>query len=269
LLQETTQGYDYWRRLSQAHVAVCQAHDAGDALLIGVRHFVAQGWGSFDLHALNRVADWLVAEHGLTREQADSIALPELLGKLRATESDPGDDSGMSLRRVGKVWHVRYQSEKADFPVAGNKFLGWLAKLLAKPDRSLTVAELLGDPDGKLAADALLGGEPVTDQEGIRAIRERLEEIDEITKETGGSEKLENEKEALLRQFKGRMGASVRTAYNNITTQKRQFVRKLKAEMPQLAAHLKACIGQAANDYTLSYRPPAGTPRWNIENPLA
>jgi hypothetical protein len=180
----------------------------------------------------------------------------------------------MSLRRVGKVWHVRYRSEKADFPVAGNKFFGWLAKLLAKPDRSLTVAELLGDPDGKLAADALLGSEHVMDQEGIRAMKERIEEIDEITEGTGGSEELDNERAELLRQLEGspamgRIRASVSKAYNNITTQKRQFLKKLTSDMPQLAAHLKGCIIPSGHDCTISYRPPRGTPRWDIENPPA
>jgi hypothetical protein len=271
LLQQTAEGYDYWRRLSRAYVAVCREYDAGGSLLICVRHFVTQRWGSCDLIALSRVIDWLVAEHELTPEQAESITLAEIVGKLRGMEPDEGDDSRLFLRRVGKVWHLRYQNEKADFPVAGNQFLGWLVKLLSMPGRSLTVAELLGDPDGKLAADALLGGECVTDQEGIRAIKERIEEIDEIAKGTGGSEELDNERAELLKQLMGssatgRVRASVCKAYNNITTQKRQFLKKLQSEMPQLASHLKACILPFANDCTLSYRPPNGMPRWNIEN---
>jgi hypothetical protein len=192
--------------------------------------------------------------------------------KLRATEQDDGDDSDTSLRRVGKVWRFRYRVEKADFPVVGNQFLGWLAKLLSKPDRSLTVADLLGDPDGKLAADALLGGERLTDKESIRAIRQRSEDIDEIKARTGGSEVLDDERAELLQRIEGnpatgRMGATVCKAYQNITTQKRQFLKKLKSDMPGLAAHLKACILPCGNDCTISYRPPAGTPCWNVENP--
>jgi hypothetical protein len=186
-----------------------------------------------------------------------------------------GDDGpGISLRRVGKVWHLRYQGERADFPVGGSKFLGWLAKLLSKPGHAWTVAELLGDPDGKLKSDASLGGEPISDKEGLQAIWERIQEIDAITEETGGSEKLENERGELLRRVethsaKGRMKASVSKAYNNITTLKRQFLQKLRVEMPRLAAHLKACIIPSGNDYTISYRPPAGSSHWDIDNPTA
>ena len=274
MLQETSQGYDYWRRLSRAHAAMCQAHDAGDTVLTGVRHFVTQRWGGFDQQALHRLADWLVAEHGLTREEAEGITLPELLVKLRTPAAYADDESDMSLRRVGEVWHLRYRSEKADFPVAGNKFLGWLAKLLSNPDRSLTVAELLGDAESRLAADARLGGARMTDEDGLRALRTRVEDIDTISEQTGGSEELDSEKEEILRQLRERpaarrMGASVKKAYDNITTQKRKFLQKLKPAMPQLADHLKGSLVPHANDYTISYRPPRGTPRWQVENPSA
>jgi hypothetical protein len=180
----------------------------------------------------------------------------------------------MSLRRVGEVWHLRYQGENADFPVKGNQFLGWLAKLLAKPGHAWTVAELRGDPEGKLKADALLGGERAKDKEGLQKIHERIQEIDEITGETGGSEGLEDERAKLLRQVethsaRERVGSSAGKAYNNITTQKRQFLGRLQEKMPELAAHLRACIIPSAEGYTISYRPPARTPRWQVDNPSA
>ena len=42
-------------------------------------------------------------------------------------------------------------------------------------------------------------GESETDLEGAKAIKNRLDEIESITCETGGSEALENEKAKLLR----------------------------------------------------------------------
>jgi hypothetical protein len=170
------------------------------------------------------------------------------------------------LRRVGKIWHLSYQGEQSDFPVDGNKFMGWLAKLLGKPKHSWTIAELHGDNDGKLAADALLSGENEKDRKALKEIADRLEEIDEITKETGGSETLEKEREKLLRQVAryssdDRMKTSIEKAYNNVTTQKRQFLKKLKKLMPQLAAHLTACIRPVGKGYTVSYLPPEGAPR--------
>jgi hypothetical protein len=134
------------------------------------------------------------------------------------------------------------------------------------------VAELRGDQDGKLAADALLGGERATDPAGLRAISDRISEIDEITEEMGSTEALENEKVELLLQVRGhaskkRLETGIHKAYHNIAAQKNIFLNKLKEKMPQLAAHLKACLRLCKNDYSFSYKPPAGTPCWKVENP--
>jgi hypothetical protein len=203
-------------------------------------------------------------------------APPQQAGRVAtaATPEGGGHRPDMSLRRVGEVWHLCYQGENADFPVKGNQFLGWLAKLLAKPGQAWTVAELRGDPEGKLKADALLGSEHAKDKDGLRKIYDRIQEINHITEQTGGSDRLEDEKEELLRQVekfsaKRRIESSVGKAYHNITTQKRQFLTKLEKQMPQLAAHLRACITQFKEHYTVSYQPAAGTPRWHIENPSA
>jgi hypothetical protein len=207
--------------------------------------------------------------------QVAVTALRELRDWLERPQQKVADpDQENSIRLVGEVWHLRYFREKADFPVRGNKFLDWLARLLEKPNHAWTVAELLGDPDDKLKADALLGGERVMDEKGLRAIRKRIEEIDDITQETGGSEQLENEKAKLLRPVgihpeRERVEAAVSKSYNNVTTQERQFLQKLEAMMPQLAAHLKACIQPSGNDNTISYQPPVATEPWIVENPSA
>jgi hypothetical protein len=198
-----------------------------------------------------------------------TVAKAQLAGMSERTEPDA---AGMSICRVGEVWHLRYLSEEADFPVCGNKFLGWLAKLLAKPDYAWTIADLLGDPEGKLKADALLGGERAKDKDSLRTIWERIQEIDDTIGDAGGSEELESEKAKLLRQVEGhsskeRMTAAVAKAYKNITTQKRKFLQKLKKKMPQLSAHLKASLVPSGKDLTLSYRPAAGTARWRVEIP--
>jgi hypothetical protein len=73
----------YWKLLVQASAAVCAAQDAGDPTLLGVRYYVAERWGECNLDGLARAVDWLVAVHGLTKEQAEDIALPDFLGKLR------------------------------------------------------------------------------------------------------------------------------------------------------------------------------------------
>jgi hypothetical protein len=267
----------------------------GDAWAVGVKIFLASdtdpGWA---LRALAELATTdpklAIAVARCLRREISLATTPT----LKAVDSGPppsdrddepakegvggsggeGDDPDLSFRRVGMVWHLRYQGESADFAVRGNQFLSWLAKLLSKPDYSWTVAEVLGDPDGKLKADALLGGERATDAQGLREIWERIQNIEEEIQTTGGTEALEDEKAKLLRQVENhpatrQIQTSLGNAYNNITTQKRQFLQKLAKEMPQLAAHLRACIKPFGNDFTISYRPPAGSPRWLIENPPA
>jgi hypothetical protein len=199
-------------------------------------------------------------------QQADDWEADE---RAKRRDAPTPEAAGMYLRRVGDVWHLRFQDESGDFPVRGNKFIGWLAKLLAMPGHAWTVAELYGDPEGKLAADASLGGQAAKDTEALQAIQKRIDDIDAITQETGGSEELEDERARLLRQVKrhsakDRMSAAVTKAYNNFAAQKSQFLKKLKDNMPQLAAHLKASLQSSGTDYTISYRPPDGTPPWVV-----
>jgi hypothetical protein len=209
-----------------------------------------------------------------TPARADALPVPP------AATGEPGGEGArppteeapvMFLRYLGGIWRLRYPGDPdREFPVKGHKFLGWLAKLLSKPGHPWTVAELLGDPDGKIEADASLGGERVHDREGIRKIWNRIEEIDAITEATGGSAALEAEKDDLLQEVTGHAAtkqaeAEVRQAYNNITTQKRLFLKKLAKEMPRLAAHLRTHLRPSGSDYTITYRPAAGTSSWAVE----
>jgi hypothetical protein len=187
---------------------------------------------------------------------------------------NPEMEALLSLRRVGQVWHMCYHDEQADFPVKGNQFLGWLAKLLAQPNKNLTVAELWGDPKGKITADARLGGERAKDKESLQKIWSEIQDIDAIAEEKGWTDGLTEQKNRLLKEVarcsaRKRLRTGVGNSYNNITTQKRQFLAKLKKDMPRLAAHLRSCLQSSADDLSLSYQPPAGTPIWIIKNPSA
>jgi hypothetical protein len=202
----------------------------------------------------------------------------EVVSELKKCKAEIEGHSpvGPALRRVGEIWHLSYPDDPpANFTLQGNQFLGWLAKLLSRPDHPWTVAELCGDPEGRLAADALLGGERVTDRKGLQKIDDRIQEIDATAAGMGEMyEALEEERDRLLRQVKKyaaneRVKTTVGKAYRNITTQKRQFLGKLESLLPQLASHLRACIKSSASNYTIFYRPPAGAPRWEIENPSA
>jgi hypothetical protein len=176
-------------------------------------------------------------------------------------------DQGNALTRKANMWFICYGAEEGAYPLKGNKCIGWLARLLARPNRVLTVAELRGDPDGKLAADAHLGGDLETDADGIQAIKNRLREIADIRSETGGSETLDNEEAALLRRLQAadaerQILAPARRAHHNIATQLRNFRQRLKEDMPTLFAHLVASLQLDLPDF--GYYPPVGTPAWKI-----
>jgi hypothetical protein len=220
---------------------------------------------------LSRLADDIDAEERLALSQRANEATTANAG---AAEDARPPDPPVSLRRVGEVWHLRYHDEEADYPVKGNQFIGWLAKLLDKPNRTWTVAELRGDPDGKLKADASLGGQPITDEESLQKIQDHIEDIDATIEATGGSEALEEQKARLLGQVadcakRRRIISPLSKAYGNIQTQKSLFLTKLKAEMPQLGTHLRACIIFSGKDYTIAYRPPSNAPLWQVENSTA
>jgi hypothetical protein len=171
------------------------------------------------------------------------------------------------IQREGGIWHLRFQGESGDYPVKGNKAIGWLAKLIAAPNRHLTVADLRGDAEGKLAGDAMLGTDVEMDREGITAIKRRLQEIADIIEETGGSETLEDERVRLLDQLKGRRGktlnSQLKRAHSNIATQLRNLIRKkLNQEMPRLAAHLLASLKLDYPEF--GYFPVDPSPNWQF-----
>jgi hypothetical protein len=204
-------------------------------------------------------------------------------GPVGASGRDRGHQDGQDPSRVlqhavnyihfrGETCHLGYGIEMSEFQIRGNQALKWLAKLLAASNRSLTVGDLRGDPQHKLAADSLLGGELETDSEGIKRIKERLDEIEDLTAATGGSERLQNETVDLL----GRLGEAedfkqltnhLKTAHHNVATQIRTLLRKLGKDMPQLAAHLKAALKLDFPHF--GYYPPAGTPTWNSRTRIA
>jgi hypothetical protein len=189
-------------------------------------------------------------------------------GNRNAAEEIPVQQAvpgAYSIRLSGEVWHIRYDQEIGAFPKKGSQALGWIAKLLAAPGCSFTVADLLGDPEGKLAADALLMGECETDPEGVEAIKTRLAEIEEIAAETGGSEAMDNEKSDLLRRLQAAdYGTQIlnplRKSHHNIATQIRKLRDKLSESMPKLGTYLRVTFRFEFPQF--GYYPPAGTPAW-------
>jgi hypothetical protein len=177
------------------------------------------------------------------------------------------DEAEYSARLTAEIWHLRYCDETGDYPIKGNQAIGWLVKLLAAPNRQLTVANLRGDPEDKLAADALLGGQPKMGSPEIKDIKKQLAEIDSLAETTGSTESLEERRAALLSQLKGPTGqvlaSQIKSDHRNIATQPRTLMReKLKRDMPQLAAHLKASLKLDCPEF--GYYPPSPPPAWQF-----
>jgi hypothetical protein len=170
------------------------------------------------------------------------------------------------IHLLGKQWEIGYGNEHGRFPERGNKCLQWLCKILSRPNQSLTVAEVLGDPQGTLAGDARLRGDRETNTVGMRQIKKRLAEIEDIRAETGGSATLDAEQADLLchlEQADTHLQTPLRKAHHNISTQIRTFVKKVRGcKMPHLAAHLKDALRLDLPYF--GYYPPADSPGWKI-----
>jgi hypothetical protein len=166
-----------------------------------------------------------------------------------------------AIHKKGDYWTLRFGSETGRY---NRKCPEWLAKLLGSPNRSFSVAELLGDPDGRLAADAALGSETAGDAQWIKRLRNELSDVEEAIKDTGGTEASFDKKKELLDQLKEarkRIPDSLRKAHRNIATQFRSFIRDtLTADMPQLAAHLKSSLAMDLPNF--AYRPPLDSQFW-------
>ncbi|HEY1380592.1 MAG TPA: hypothetical protein VGF55_27575 [Gemmataceae bacterium] len=177
-------------------------------------------------------------------------------------------DNTCALKLHKGWWKLRYNGESGSYKAKGNQCITWLAKLLAGPNRMYTVAQLRGDPEGKLAADALIGNERETDHEGEEAIKRRLEDLEEIISDTGGTEVLQAEMEDLIASLQRirdarTLGTPLKRAHANMATQLRTFrTKKLATDMPQLAAHLHASLKMELPEF--GYYPPEPAPAWQF-----
>lgn len=199
---------------------------------------------------------------------ASTVQLERMPSVSSPHDPEPGSEGKCCCLLVGDFWLVRYFDEQAYYDKC--VCLPYLATLLAHPERSFSVANLLGDPEGKLLADNQLGAECEMDREGIQAIKLRLEEINEAINETGGSDRLDEEKCNLLeklehihRKHKWTGRSPFEKEHHRIASRLRAFMKKLREQtpqMPKLAAHLKAALKLDRPHF--GYYPPPGQPRW-------
>jgi hypothetical protein len=207
---------------------------------------------------------------GLIRKEAAQAAdlVSPSVGGARPVERPAGGEAARNrVQRSGGVWHLHFEGESGGYPERGSKCLGYIATVVARPNRSFTIRELVGDPEGKLASESQFAAESETDPEGLLEMKRRLEDIESL-QELGESERLVEEKTTLLESIKRAkqgmtlgQGSPLRKAHHNISTQIRKFVNKrLSKDMPKLAAHFRVALKL---DFPhVGYYPPSATAGW-------
>lgn len=113
LLQQSPEGYDYWRQLSSAHLAVCIALDAHDPAIVALRHHLAERFGAADLPGLHRLIGWLTAERGMSKEQAENMLAADAADMLKADRAEKQVQQPANGKRQTKH---RGRPNKADRP---------------------------------------------------------------------------------------------------------------------------------------------------------
>jgi hypothetical protein len=226
---------------------------------------------SSDAPDLSEVRDSSITDERVTvvSTSPDAERQPPPSALLEASGTDPGSgaDAACYLRRQGRVWQIRFHGEIGDFPEKGTNCLRWMAIVLARPNHSFPVNELLGDVDGKLASGTRFSAEAETDWAGFKALKRELDDVDTLM-EIGSTEALEHQKADILRRLERAQrrpkltgGDPFRKAHHNVCTQIRKFVRSLKY-MPHLANHLVAALKL---EYPhVGYYPPSGSSAWNM-----
>jgi hypothetical protein len=177
-------------------------------------------------------------------------------------------ETGCAIRKHGALWQVRFHAETGDFPFRGNKSLRWLMLVLARPNRSLAITELISDADGKLRAGQLFKVQSESDQSALAAYQRALDDVNSLL-DLGATADLETQKIDLLKRIRRAQedrklpGADpLKKAHHNVCTQIRKFIRALKDSMPQFSAHLSSSL---KFDYpSVGYYPPTGSSFWKI-----
>lgn len=183
---------------------------------------------------------------------------------LSGTPKPVDNQAERSITNMGDGWRIRFDGQEA---LHWGKAVGYLAKILSRPNYGWTVAELKGDPERKLEGIAQLRGMPAMDNAAVKAIRKRMAEIEDLD-EDGANERLQNEKADLLIQLESsskHLGSELRGEYTNIQKQIRTLKNdKLKTGMPQLFRHLEECYQTDGTTFTFRYSPPPGSPTWTF-----
>jgi tetratricopeptide (TPR) repeat protein len=211
----------------------------------------------------------------LATDAADDIGLGSVTAALATLterlehqrEADPlhGVPVGSpaaTFRRADRGWDIDFAGRRVQVP--HTRGMSDLAVLLARPDRSVSVLELLGDTPQPPEA---VRGAPALDERARREIRDRLRDLDAEVDEAEANHDLERAAEAreqrqLLAEAVARdlglggkarlIGDPVERARKTVSTRIRRTITTVGRAHPELGRHLERSIDTGA---WCAYRP--------------
>jgi len=208
----------------------------------GRRHFPAANWCAYVYRLLTdaqllRQREILDGRAQMVWFEGDIFAASLAALDLMAVDAPGGQDvPPNSLRRVGPSWELRYSDEKGLLPAKHYSAIPLLAKILGKPRAPINFKDLL-------------------DLQTRKLLELPESEKDEIIAKPP--------QEQFAQGLRGRkLGRTLKQrSWDTLTKSIRRLIHRLK--MPQLEAHLQACI---RFDYPfISYEAPAAAMPWQIQ----
>ena len=144
------------------------------------------------LQILEQVENWCVLEGGNDTADGPRSAKSDsqLLTALRNDETSPtvepkpesmtaqptGEFRGNSIKLVGVNWLVSFEDERGSYPEADYSALSTIAKLLAKPNYSFEVKELV-DEETRRWLEHPTADDRIIDDQGLAALKRRYDEL--------------------------------------------------------------------------------------------
>jgi hypothetical protein len=189
---------------------------------------------------------------------------------------DRGGAGSNSIRRTAAIWEVCYGAESGGFPVADYSALEVVAKLVARPQEDVALADLV-DPALRPSIEQTESATEVLDNPAVADLKRRYEELNrDASGEEDALVRAENEAEltSIAAELKRALGPSGRKrklgqtaadqAWDALTKGLRRLWPRLRAAgMPELAAHLKNTIPTDRRPH-VGYHPPASALPWVV-----
>lgn len=274
------------RELAHAAIAIDDRHLAAQLLddvaplaaTCGVNGAVVAFAGSHT-HTAGLLAGALgdnAASHALLEDAAAAYRRLGAAGWLNEIRTHPllsgavPRPGAAAMRRHGALWQLAFTGREVSVP--HSKGLADIARLLAAPDTDVHVLDLID------AVDRSGSGGDIVDRRSLAAYRQRLADLDDDIDDAERNHDPErgaqaaSERQAILDELGRITGTAGRTrAFSNHPAERarkavsgriRDAIRKLEADLPELAGHLQRTI---VTGMYCRYR--ADGTNWHVEGP--